>query len=213
MILNWFSPLGMPALVRLPSSFPSSLAYWLFEMHWLYQAGLALMAVALGWRGMVTHNTMMRRTGLGVLLLTALWIASAWLVVTPRERLIQANRAIVAAATHDDVPAIMRAIALQAMFGNLNRREIGHLLTQNLRRADFSSNDIRRLSVHLRGRYATVYLNVLSFTRHYDGPMLTYWRLSWHDQKKPANWQITHIRLLQVNHHAVPPGGWIPRAP
>ncbi len=205
------TPLPGPAFFRLPSSFPSSPAYWLFETHWLYAAGLVLMAVAIGWRGMITHNIKMQWTGLGILPLTAVWLLAAWLVVTPRERLITANEAIVAAATHRNVAGMMRYIAPEAMFGPLNRPEIGHLITRRLQEADLTSNDIRYLGIHLQGRSAIVRLNVLSYIREYGTPVLTYWRLSWRDHKRPGNWQITHIRLLQINHHSVSSHELIPR--
>ncbi len=205
------TPLPGPAFFRLPSSFPSSVAYWLFETHWLYAAGLVLIAVAFGWRGMITHNIKIQWTSLGILLLTAAWILVAWLVVTPRERLIHANQAIVAAATHRNVAGMMRYIAPQAMFGTLNRPQIEALITDRLRQANLSSNDIRYLGIQRRGRYAHVRLNVLSYSHEYGTPVLTYWRLSWRDHKKPGNWQITHIRLLQINHHSVSSNELIPR--
>ena len=204
------NPLPGPAFFRLPSSFPSAVAYWLFQTHWLYAAGLILLAFAIGWRGMTTHNSKMRWSGLGILLLTAAWLLAAWLVMTPRERLIRANEAIVAAATHHNVAGIVRFLAPRASFGNLGRPQIKALITERIHEADLTSNDIRYLGIHLQGRYARVRLNVLSYSGKYGTPLLTYWRLSWRDHKRPGNWQITHIRLLQLNHHSVPRGELIP---
>ncbi len=204
------TPLPGPAFFRLPSSFPSSVAYWLFETHWLYAAGLVLIAVAFGWRGMITHNIKIQWTSLGILLLTAAWILVAWLVVTPRERLIRANEGVVAAATHHNVAGIMHFLAPEAGLGNLSRPQIKELITERVQEADLTSNDIRYLGIQMRGRSAIVRLNVLSYSGEYGTPLLTSWRLSWRDHQRPGNWQITHIRLLQLNHHSVPRGELIP---
>ncbi len=204
------NPLPEPAFFRLSASFPSSPAYWLFETHWLYAAGLILLALAIGWRGMITHNRKMQWTGLGILLLTATWLLAAWLVVTPRERLIRANEAVVAAATHHNVAGIMYFLAPEARLGNLSRPQIKELITERVQEADLTSNDIRYLGIQMRGRSAIVRLNVLSYSGEYGTPLLTSWRLSWRDHQRPGNWQITHIRLLQLNHHSVPRGELIP---
>lgn len=169
------NPLPEPAFFRLSASFPSSPAYWLFETHWLYAAGLILLALAIGWRGMITHKRKMQWTGLGILLLTAAWLLAAWLVVTPRERLIRANEGVVAAATHHNVAGIMHFLAPEAVLGNLSRPQIKELITERVQEADLTSNDIRYLGIQMRGRSAIVRLNVLSYSGEYGTPLLTSW--------------------------------------
>ncbi len=198
-----------PALIRLSTGFPNAPGRILFENHWAIWAALLLVALAALWRGINTQRAMVRNTGLAVLAVTAIWVITAWLVVTPYERLVNANDAIVNAAAHDQVPKIMHYISRRATFGSWNYDQIQSGLSQRLKSAHISGNIIRSMTVRIRGDQAITQLVIWTSTRDY-GPVITSWRFIWQDHPRPGNWRIMEVDLLSLNGHRAGPGAVIP---
>ncbi len=199
------------AVIRLPASV-NSWAAGLFENHWFLWATLLLVAAALAWRGWDQANRRWLGAGAIIAALTALWFLIAALVVTPRERLIAANQAVVRAAANDNPAGILHFLAPTAVVGTWPRNRAGPEISIRLDAAHISSNFIRTLRVRIHGRRARVLLVVWTQTRDM-GPFVTAWRILWRDHPRPGNWRIVQLDLLSVNSHALPPGASIPMVP
>ena len=197
------------ALIRLSTEFPTAPGRILFENHWAIWAAMFLVGVAAVWRGINTQRAMARNIGLTVLALTVIWIVTAWLVVTPYERLVNANDAIISAAAQDNVPTIMHYVATSATFGHWNYAQIQSGLTQRLKSAHITGNIIRSMTVRIRADQAVTKLVIWTSTRDY-GPVITSWRLIWQDHPRPGNWRIMEVDLLSLNGHRARPDAVIP---
>ncbi len=188
------------ALLRLGAEFPSGLGGILFENHWLIWAALLLLGVAGLWQGINLQRAVVRNVGIGILSVLAIWITMAWLVVTPYERLVNANTAVVKAAARNNVPAIMHYVSRRAIFGRWNYAEIQSGLAVRLKMAHITDNIIRTMAVHIMKNQAVTRLVIWTSTRDY-GPVVTVWRLVWLDHHRPGNWRIMEVDLLRINGH------------
>ncbi len=200
------------ALIRLGTEFPSGWGSLFFDNHWGIWTALSLVGAAGVWRGFQSRNAALRKAGAGILGFALLWIFIAWMVVTPRERLVNANNAIVRAAARADVPAIMKYVSKRAIFGQWNYAAIQSGLTERLGAAHITENIIRSMAVRIMKNQATVSLVIWTGTRDY-GPVVTSWRLVWRDHRRPGNWRIVEVDLLRLNGHRMRPDAVIPVPP
>ncbi len=200
---------GLIALIRLDVGFPTALGRMLFENHWAIWAAMLLIGAAGLWRGINTQRAAVRNFGSIFMAVTLLWILVAWAVVTPHERLVNANNAIVGAAARADVPAIMNYVSRRAIFGRWNYAQIQSGLTVRLESAHITDNIVRSISVQIRGNQAITRLIVWTTTRDY-GPVVTSWRFVWQDHHRPRNWRIMEVDLLAINGHRTQPDAVIP---
>ena len=197
-------------MIRLPSSFPQSLARLLFENHWLLWGGLFIAAAALTWRGLTNVNVALRNFGAFTIVILIFWVLLALLVQTPRERLIACHEKLVAAAQQKQTAIIIRELSPEVRFGRWNFSDIERALAQRLASINISHNYIRLLKVHITGQTAVSNMNVWTDTRNFGGPIISYWRFYWQDQPAPGDWRITHIQLLRINNTPMPPGSVLP---
>ncbi len=197
------------AFIRLSTGFPTAPGRMIFENHWAIWAAMFLVGLAAVWRGVNTQRAIARNIGFAVLAVTVLWVVTAWLVVTPYERLVNANNAIISAAAHDNVPAIMHYVAKSATFGHWNYAQIQSGLTQRLKFAHITGNIIRSMTVRIRADQAVTQLVIWTSTRDY-GPVITSWRFIWQDHPRPGNWRIMEVDLLSLNGHHARPDAVIP---
>lgn len=204
--------LGAIALIRLGRGFPSGLGNALFENHWGIWAALLLVGAAGIWHGLHTRNAKVRNAGVGILVMLLLWIIIAGMVVTPFERLVNANHAIIDAAARDDVPMVMKYVSKRAVFGQWRNGAIQPALAERLAAVHITDNMIRSMSVHIMGNQATVRFVIWTSTRNF-GPVVTSWRLIWRDHRRPGNWRIVEADLLRVNGHRMGPDAFIPPPP
>lgn len=209
LLLNPLDMIRTLAYIRLGAGFPKSVSAIIFENHWAIWAAMLLCAIAALWRGLNTQRPALRNIGCAILAVTLLWIFTAVLVVTPHERLVNANDAIVSAAAHDDVPAIMRYISQRATFGQWNYVQMQSGLADRLKSAHITGNIIRSMSVQMRGNQAVTHMVIWTSTRDY-GPVTTSWRFIWLDHRPPGNWRIMEVDLLAINGHRARPGAVIP---
>jgi hypothetical protein len=209
---HFHDALGAAALIRLGTGFPTSLGRMLFENHWAIWAAMILIGLAAVWRGINTQHALTRNIGTAVLAITVIWIITAGLVVTPHERLIYANDAIVSAAADDNVPAIMHYISRSATFGRWNYAQIQSGLAGRLKSAHITDNIIRSMTVHTQANQAVTQLVIWTSTRDY-GPVITSWRFIWQDHPRPGNWRIMEIDLLRLNGRRTRPDAVIPMPP
>ena len=198
-------------ILRLPSSYSSSIAA-IFESHWFIWTALLGVAGACIWRGLRDGHRRLMQVGAVVGGITIFWILLAWLVITPRERLITANQAVVRAAAHDDVAGIVHFLSPQAVVGTWPRSRVAAEVQIRLNAARISGNFIRMLKVRLHGKRARVRLVVWTQTRDW-GPFITAWQLLWQDHARPGDWRIVRVSLLSVNSHPLSPGESIPMVP
>ncbi|NNM86513.1 MAG: hypothetical protein HKL96_12255 [Phycisphaerales bacterium] len=196
--------------VRLPSSFPQSLARLLFENHWLLWGGLCIAAAALTWRGLTNANVRLRNVGAFAVLAVIAWVLVALLVQTPRERLIACHENLVEAAQQKQTDIIIRELSPDVRFGRWNFSDIQRTLAQRLASINITHNYIRLLKVHITGQTAVSNMNVWTDTRNFGGPIISYWRFHWQDQPAPGNWRMTQIQLLRINNTPMPPGSVLP---
>jgi hypothetical protein len=180
-----------------------------FENHWAIWAAMLLIGIAGLWRGINTGQISVRNFGAIFLGCTLLWICVAWAVVTPHERLVNANDAIVGAAARADIPAIMQYVSHRAIFGRWRYAQIQSGLTERLKRVHITDNIIRSMSVQIRGGQAVTRLVVWTTTQDY-GPVVTSWRFIWQDHHRPGNWRIMEVDLLAINGHRARPDAVIP---
>ncbi|HTV48805.1 MAG TPA: hypothetical protein VMG59_10225 [Phycisphaerae bacterium] len=198
------------AAFRLPSSFPTSLAGPLFENHWFVWLALGCIAAALFWSGLNTRRQVFIRVGGGILFITVAWMTMALLVDTPRERLLNANKAVVSAAGHSDLSGVMAYLSPDVTLGNWDRNQIEQQLQQRFAQAHITGNFIRVLDTsYSGGGAATTHLVIWTQTSDY-GPFTTEWRLQWQDQPAAGSWLIVHAELLSVNDQPVGPNSDIP---
>lgn len=209
LILNPLDTIRTLAYIRLGAGFSKSVSAIIFENHWAIWAAMFLCAIAAIWRGFNTQWAALRNIGGAILAVTLLWIFTAVLVVTPHERLVNANDAIIRAAAHGDVPAIMRYVSRRATFGQWNYAQIQSGLADRLKSAHITGNIIRSMSVQMRGDQAVTHMVIWTGTRDY-GPMTTSWRFIWQDHRRPGNWRIMEVDLLAINGHRARPGAVIP---
>ena len=203
-------PTNLLLAIRLPSSFPQSLARLLFENHWLLWGGVFIAAAAITWRGMTNANVRMRNVGALALLAVFFWVLLALLVQTPRERLIACHETLVEAAQQKQAGRIMRELSPDVRFGRWNFSDIQRTLAQRLADINITHNYIRLLKVHITGPTAVSDMNVWTDTRNFGGPIISYWRFQWKDQPAPGDWRITQIQLLRINNTPMPPGSVLP---
>ncbi|MGC8624589.1 MAG: hypothetical protein ACP5I8_01555 [Phycisphaerae bacterium] len=201
--------IGMLALLRLGTGFPSGLGRILFENHWAIWGAMLLLGGAGLWQGINMRRTVMRNVGVGILAALVLWITAAWMVVTPYERLVNANTAVISAAARDDVPAIMRYVSKRAICGQWNYAQIQSGLAVRLKMAHITHNIIRTMAVRIIKNQAITHLVIWTSTRDY-GPVVTVWRLVWQDHHRPGNWRIMEVDLLRINGHRERSGAAIP---
>ncbi len=207
--LNPHDTIRTLAYIRLGTGFPKSVGTLIFENHWAIWAAMFLFAVAAIWRGINTQQAILRNIAGTVLAVTIVWIVTAAMVVTPHERLVNANDAIISDAAHDDVPAIMRYVSRRATFGQWNYAQIQSGLTDRLKSAHITGNIIRSMTVHMRADQAVTHMVIWTSTRDY-GPVITSWRFIWQDHPRPGNWRIMEVALLAINGHRARPGAVIP---
>ncbi len=195
---------------RLPDHFPTAL--WpLFEFQPFFWLAIALPGVATLWIGYSSGRRPVMRTGYLVLVLLALWITVAHIVVTPRERLVDRQNLLAEAAAESNMHDLMQLLAPDVQLGPWNRQEIKTELASRLASAQVTGNYIRSSRTQIHGRNAVTRISVWTQTRQF-GPILSSWRLNWQDGPRPKNWRLVRIRLLQINHHHLPPGSVIPFA-
>ncbi len=195
---------------RLSDQFPTVL--WpLFEYRPFFWLAIALPGMAALWMGYSRGRRPVALTGGVILLLLALWIVIAQIVVTPRERLTDRQSLLAGAAAKSNMHDLMRFLAPNVQFGPWNRQEIKNQLASRLAAAQITGNFIRRGTTEIHGRNAVTRISVWTQTSRF-GPVLSNWRLTWQDGPRPKNWQVVGIRLLQINHHPMPPGSVIPFA-
>jgi hypothetical protein len=194
---------------RLPSGFPSGLGGLLFESHWLVWLALAIVAAAFCWSGLRAGRPVLVRIGGVLAALVICWIGIAMLIDTPRERLINANEALVNAAAHNDVPGVMAFLAPEIVLGTWDRDQIQEQLENRFSQIHITGNFIRVLDVQDAGSTASVHLVVWTQTSDV-GPFTTEWRLEWQDQSAPGNWQIIYAQLISMNDQPLPPNSGIP---
>ena len=208
-ILNAHAMISTIAYIRLGTGFPKSVSAIIFENHWAVWAAMLLLAFAAVWRGINTRQAITRNIGGVILAVTVIWILIAALVVTPYERLVYANDAIISAAAHDDVPAIMRYVSRRATFGQWKYAQIQSGLADRLKAAHITGNIIRSMTVRMQADQAVTHMVVWTSTRDY-GPVITSWRLIWQDHPRPGNWRIREVDLLAINGRRRPPDAVIP---
>ncbi len=209
LILNPHDTIRTLAYIRLGAKFPKSVSAIIFENHWAIWAAMFLVSAAVIWRGINTQQAVPRNIGGIILAVAIVWIVTAALVVTPHERLVNANDAIISAAAHDDVPSIMHYISRRATFGQWNYAQIQSGLADRLKSAHITGNIIRSMTVEMRGDQAVTRMVIWTSTRDY-GPVITSWRFIWQDHLRPGNWRIMEVDLLAINGHRARPGAVIP---
>ncbi len=195
--------------IRLSTGFPRSTGAIIFENHWAIWAAMLLLAIAAIWRGINTRQALVRNIGGVILAVTMIWILTATLVVTPHERLVNANDAIISAAAHDDVPAVMRYISHRAIFGQWKYAQIQSGLANRLKAIHITGNIIRSMTVHMQAGQAVTHVVIWTSTRDY-GPVITSWRFVWQDHPRPGNWRIREVDLLAINGRRTRPDAVIP---
>ena len=208
-IFNPHDTISSIAYIRLGTGFPKSVSAVIFENHWAIWAAMVLFALAAIWRGINTRQAITRNIGGAILAVTVIWILIAALVVTPYERLVYANDAIISAAAHDDVPAVMRYVSRRATCGRWKYAQIQSGLTDRLKSAHITGNIIRSMTVRMQAGQAVTHMVLWTGTRDY-GPVITSWRLIWRDHPRPGNWRIMEVDLLAVNGRRRRPDAVIP---
>ena len=208
-ILNAHGTISPLVYIRLGMGFPKSVSAIIFEYHWAIWAAMLLLAIAAIWRGINTRQALVRTIGGVILAVTMIWILTATLVVTPHERLVNANDAIISAAAHDDVPAVMRYISHRAIFGQWKYARIQSGLANRLKAIHITGNIIRSMTVHMQASQAVTHMVIWTSTRDY-GPVITSWRFVWQDHPRPGNWRIREVDLLAINGRRTRPDAVIP---
>ncbi len=195
---------------RLWDQFPTVL--WpLFEFQPFFWLAVALPGMAALWICYSRGRRLVARAGWLILLLLAVWIAVAQVVVTPRERLEDRQNLLARAAAESNIHDLMLLLAPNVQFGPWNRQEMKTELASRLAAAHITGNFIRSSTNEIHGREAVTLIAVWTQTRDF-GPILSRWRLTWQDEPRPENWRVVGLRLLQLNHHHMPPGSVIPLA-
>ncbi len=198
-------------LIRLPEDWPH--LFWpLFEFKPFFWLAVALPAIAAIWVGQKRSDARATRSGLALLCLLIAWIGISFLVATPRERLLSRQAELVRAAGHDHIKIVMNILSADVLFGSLNRAAIESELNSRLAEAHITGSYIRSATAFIHGRRAVTDIAVWTQTQDF-GPVISNWQLSWRDHRRPGNWQVTHITLLRINNHKMPPGATIPSGP
>ena len=135
---------------------------------------------------------------------TVIGVITAWLVVTPYERLVNADDAIIRAAEHDQVPTVMQYVSRRATFGSRNYAQIQSGLAERPKSAHIAGNIIRSTTVRTRENHAITRPVIWASTRDY-GPVVTTSRLIWQDHPRPGNWRIMEVDLLRLDGHRARP--------
>src|SRR3954462_11773966 len=92
--------------LRAPSFLSPPVAGFLFEDHWAWWAGAALLGGVLWYLAGVRADLRMLRAGQAILAATALWVLAALAIDSPTERLYAAHVDLAAAVEKADVQRV-----------------------------------------------------------------------------------------------------------
>jgi hypothetical protein len=202
------------AMIRAPGGLPGAVQSFLFENQWAWWISLVAVALALRFVGRTRAHRRLVVASWTLLGLTALWIAAAMLIDTPRERLQSAHNALAAAAGRHDLAAIASVLApdFQSPVLGITRRAAAEAeIRDRLTTYGIKSNTITRFHADLLapGDAALTQITVLTSTDAL-GPIQTTWELRWRDV--PAeDWRIEQATLTRIGDQPVSPEHIIPR--
>ena len=193
------------AALRSPAFLPDSVAEFLFATNVIYWIALAAVALAAVYVGRSRAQIGIFRTGLVLLAATAVWILSAYLIDTPRERLDAAHRAILHAAETKDAAAVVALLApdFRSEPLNITRPETRQaVIAVILNVYHIRSNTITALKMELFPGGARS--DIVVFTELEDLPMTkTRWQLEWIDDPA-SDWRLRSADLQAINDQPMP---------
>jgi hypothetical protein len=179
--------------VRAPAFLPESLNSVLFETQWLYWILAIGAAAALFLAGQNRANRRFVMAGAAIVLLTLVWMAAAWLVVTPKERLYHVHQELADAVKAGNVDRIVSFLAPDFQCTALSIHilpEAKPELADRLKRYNVKGTTIWHYHSDISGRAA--YTQVTLVTQTDLGSITTRWGLSWDDMNPDAqgDWKI-----------------------
>jgi hypothetical protein len=193
------------ALIRSPR-LPDSVGGFLFETHWVYWAALAVVGLALWYRGrsVGAEGSVMARAGAIAAGVALVWAALAMVIDTPAERLYRAHRSMAEAAAKGDMDTLVGFLADDFRCPQLGVKDLGAArpeLSERLKSYGIRSSTITKYDKTASGDSATVHLTLLTETA--QGSILTGWRLVWADVPG-LDWRIKTAELQQINNQNIP---------
>jgi hypothetical protein len=202
------------AAIRAPGGLPPSIQTFLFESQWAWWTSLIAASIAARFVGRRRAERRLILAGWAIFGLTALWMVTATLVVTPRERLQLAHKALAAAAGNHDIATIASYLAPDFQSPNLDisrRAAAEEEIRERLKTYGIKGNTILRFHSQMRpgGDEADTEIVVLTTTDSI-GSVQTTWELVWVDV--PAeDWRIRHAEMTKIGDQPVGPEHIIPK--
>lgn len=203
------------AAIRPPEFLGESVGEFLFAAPWAYLAvlaGLGALAVYVS-RSRGGKGTLW--AGVAMVSLAAIWAITAWLIVTPTERLTAAHEKLLSSLAAKDVGSVMTVLAedFQAPQLSINSSQQARpAIEMLLSRYPMRSNKISSVKTRINSKNATTTITIVTA---FDSlpETNTAWTFEWEDQ--PAgDWRLSTAHLETINNR--PPkefgigGGFFP---
>lgn len=204
------------AAIRAPGGLPASVQAFLFESQWAWWTSFIAASIAARFVGRMRAERRLILAGWVLFGLTALWMVTASVVVTPRERLQLAHKALATAAGKHDIATIASYLAPDFESPNLDiarRAAAEEEIRERLKTYGIKGNTILRFHSEMRagGDEADTEIVVLTTTEAI-GSVQTTWELVWVDV--PAeDWRIRHAEMTRIGDQPVGPEHVIPKSP
>lgn len=209
--LAGFSLPAALAELRAPRFLPESVNMVLFETQWLYWIAAVALAAILFHLGRLRQNRQLMRAGASLAVIWALWILSAYLLVTPRERLYQAHQTLAQAAQDNDVEKILSYFGADFQCSALAIEvpaDAKEQIARRLKSYGIKSNTITSYRSDISGLSATTRLTLITQSSEV-GPVKTTWEITWGDLPR-ADWRIERADLLLIGESPVSGGPALP---